>query len=79
MTSKTIAVREDVYRLLSRMKLKGESFSEMLARLARKKGSLSECAGLWRDMSEEEVEELRAGIKEMRKSLASSLKGRRTA
>ncbi len=73
MVSKTIAVTEDVYTLLSRMKLKGESFSEMLARLARKKGRLSECAGLWRDISEEEIEELKEGIKELRKSLTSSV------
>ncbi|MDI6654563.1 MAG: antitoxin VapB family protein [Candidatus Hydrothermarchaeota archaeon] len=73
MASKTISVTEDVYRLLSRMKLKSESFSEMLVRLAKKKGSLSECAGLWRDMSEEEIEELKEGIKEMRKSLTSSV------
>lgn len=38
-----------------------------------KKGSLSECAGLWKDMSEEEIEELREGIKEMRTSLTSSV------
>jgi len=73
MASKTISVTEDVYRLLSMMKLKSESFSEMLVRLAKKKGSLSECAGLWEDMSEEEIEELREGIKEMRKSLTSSV------
>lgn len=79
MASKTIAVTEDVYKLLMRMKLKGESFSEMLTRLAKKKGSLTECAGLWEDMSEEEAEELKAGIMEMRKSLASSVKGKGAA
>jgi len=73
MTSKTISVTEDVHKLLSKMKLKNESFSEMLARLARKKSSLSECAGLWKDMSEEEARDIKEGIKEMKKSLTSSV------
>lgn len=76
MASKTISVTEDIYKLLSRMKLKSESFSEMLARLARKRGSLSDCAGLWKDMSGEEIEELKEGMKEMRKSLTSSVEER---
>lgn len=76
MASKTISVTDDVFRLLSRMKLRGESFSEMFTRLAKRKGNLSECAGLWSDMSKEEVEELMEGIKEMRRSLTSSLEKR---
>ncbi|MCS4542458.1 MAG: antitoxin VapB family protein [Euryarchaeota archaeon] len=74
MTSKTISITKEVYELLLKLKLKGESFSETIARLAKKGGKLSECAGLWSDMSEEEIQEIKTGIKQMRKTLDETLK-----
>ena len=48
MASKTISVKGDVYKLLAKEKLDGESFSETITRLIRTRGRMSECAGLGR-------------------------------
>ena len=69
MTSKNISITEDVYDMLSRLKLEGESFSDAIRRLA-KRNRLSECAGLWADMSEEEYEAIRKGSLKSRELLS---------
>jgi len=74
MVSKTISITEEVYNLLSKMKLEGESFSDTITRLVRSGGKLSECAGLWKDMSKEELEEIKAGIKKARRSAEEQLR-----
>ena len=74
MVSKTISITEDVYNLLSKMKLEDESFSDAISRLIRSGGKLGECAGLWKDMSKEELEELEAGIKGARRSADERLR-----
>lgn len=74
MVSKNISITEDVYDLLSKVKLEDESFSDAIARLIRSGGKLSECAGLWKDMSKEELEELRVGVEEARKSADERLR-----
>jgi len=53
-TSKNISISEEVYRLLSLAKLEDESFSDVIRRLV-KKSNLSSSAGLWSDLSEEEL------------------------
>lgn len=75
MVSKTISITENVYNLLSNMKLKDESFSDVIARLARARGKLNECAGLWGDMSAEELEEIKTGIAEVRRATNERLRG----
>lgn len=75
MPSKNISITEDVYRLLSRMKLGGESFSDTIRRLA-KRSSLADCAGLWSDLPEEEVEALIGGIRDLRGRAGESLRVR---
>ena len=45
--------------------------------MKKKKSSLVECAGLWSDIPDEEIEEMEEGMKEMRESLNLSLKERR--
>jgi len=59
-TSKNISITEDVYMMLSRLRLEGESFSDAIRRLAGR-GRLVECAGLWAGMPGEEYEAIRAG------------------
>ena len=54
MPSKTMSVSEDAYDLLDRMKNKGESFSEVIRRLA-KRDRLTDCANIWSDVSEDEM------------------------
>jgi predicted CopG family antitoxin len=63
LTSKNISITEDVYKLLTRMKLKDESFSQTIRRLA-KRSRLSEYAGLWSDIPEAEFNEIREGIEQ---------------
>jgi len=74
MVSKNISITEDVYDLLSKVKLEDESFSDAIARLIRSGGKLSECAGLWKDMSKEELEELKVGVEEARRSADERLR-----
>lgn len=74
MASKNISITEDVYDLLSKMKLEDESFSDTITRLVKGGGKLSDCAGLWSDMDEEELGEILANTKEMRKTVDESLR-----
>jgi len=56
---KTITISEEVYNLLSGMKKKGESFTELLRRLgngAKSESSLDEFFGLWAGPEYDEVE-----------------------
>lgn len=57
---------DDVYELLVRNKKTDESFSEELRRIIPKNGSILDCAGLWADMSEKQVEEMESAIKKSR-------------
>lgn len=72
MTSKTISVSEDAYELLKKMKLKNESFTETIRRLAKRR-RIMDCAGLWTDVPEEEMKALESSIKELRLSASESL------
>lgn len=76
MTSKTISVSEDAYELLKKMKLKGESFTEAIRRLARRR-RLADCAGLWSDVSEKEMEDYWGGVADLRRRAAESMEMRR--
>ena len=73
MTSKNISLREDVYELLSKIKLKGESFSDTIKRLSKRR-SLADCAGLWSDVPEEEMEAFWESINELRRRTNKSLR-----
>lgn len=72
MTSKTISVSEDAYELLKKMKLKGESFTETIKRLAKRR-RLTDCAGLWSDVPEAEMEAIWASIDDLKRSASESL------
>ena len=43
--AKTIAVSDEVYELLSRFKLPGESFSDVIKRVIKRRGKLMDIAG----------------------------------
>ena len=72
MTSKTISVSEDAYELLKKMKLKGESFTETIRRIAKRR-RLTDCAGLWSDVPEEEMEAFWSSIDELKRRTSKSL------
>jgi predicted CopG family antitoxin len=72
-TSKNISLTEDTYELLKRMKMGEESFSDTIRRLAGRR-RLSDCAGLWSDVPEEEMAALVEGILDLRRRTGESLK-----
>ena len=72
MTSRHISVTDDVYELLTKMKLKNESFSDTIRRLAKRR-DLVDCAGAWSDVPEEEMKEYEEGIREQRNKTQRSL------
>jgi predicted CopG family antitoxin len=71
-TSKNISLTEDAYELLKRMKMGEESFSDTIRRLAGRR-RLSDCAGLWSDVPEEEMAALVEGILDLRRRTGESL------
>ena len=72
MTSKNISITVDVYGLLLRMKLEGESFSDAIRRLAARR-SLEENAGLWSHLPEEEMDVFRNSLGDLRSRARESL------
>jgi predicted CopG family antitoxin len=72
MTSKNISVSEDAYELLMKMKLKNESFTETIRRLAKRR-RLADCAGLWSDVPDAEMEQYLKSIAELRRRASESL------
>ncbi len=74
MTSKNISITEDIYNLLSLLKLEDESFSDTIRRLM-KRSDLTGCAGLWSDVPERELELLADNIGELRNRARESLEG----
>ena len=64
LTSKNISITEEAYEALQREKGRGESFTEAILRLTRRRGKLSDCFGSWKttDDEQEAIEvELRRG------------------
>ncbi|HLC67012.1 MAG TPA: antitoxin VapB family protein [Candidatus Nanoarchaeia archaeon] len=65
MVTKTLTITEDAYDLLKHRKVEGESFSDVIRKLAMKKGDISQFYGAWRDlMTEEEAEQMKHDIEE---------------
>jgi predicted CopG family antitoxin len=71
--AKTIAVADDVYEMLAKEKRPKESFSDVLRRWHRTKGSLMDCFGLLADMPEEEFREMEAAIESVDRPVAEEL------
>ena len=74
MGSKTISITEEVYNLLKKMRLPGESFGNAIARLCRTKTSASlrlwaESSEGWSDLTGEEIARLEDTFDGIRKTL----------
>ncbi len=65
MDSKSLAIREDVYRKLSEAKKEGESFSDVIEKLLERRGDLLSLWGTWADG--EDVAFIETRVKETRK------------
>lgn len=76
--AKTIAIADDVYQMLSKEKRDGESFSNVIRRLQRSRGSLMDCYGLWGDLPEKEFQRIKEAIEGLDRPLSDELKRRRT-
>lgn len=74
MVQKTIALDPEAYDLLRKKKREGETFSDVVKRLARKPRSVLEFAGAWKDVPKEDMarirEFLRTGRELDRKKMA---------
>jgi predicted CopG family antitoxin len=53
--TKTVALDVEAYELLARAKRPGESFSQVVKRVARPRISLTEFAGAWKDVPAEKM------------------------
>ena len=67
MSTKTISIMEDAYNILVKNKHKGESFSSVIRRIARKNKNIMDFAGAWKDISDKETEEMKENIYNLRK------------
>jgi len=55
MGTKTISIKDEAYKALIREKTGNESFSDIILRIAKKSGKVSDCFGTWK-MSDKEEE-----------------------
>lgn len=63
MASRTISLSEDAYDLLRHQKKPGESFSDVVRRLAGRRSPV-EFIGAWGDMSQKELEDIKRDIRD---------------
>lgn len=58
MTVKTLTITQEAYAALARAKAPGESFSDVVRRLADRSRPLSDFAGAWADVPESRLREV---------------------
>lgn len=64
---------DDAYTLLAKNKKEGESFSEVIRRLIPRKKNIMDCAGLWKNLSEDEIQEMKKDIADFDKRFTNEL------
>lgn len=69
MATKNIAITEEAYNLMLRHKRQNESFTELIKERFKKGKKLTDYAGIWAYMPEEEWKAIEKGVKEARKGL----------
>lgn len=62
---KTVAISDEAYRKLQRLKAKGESFTQVILRLSEGRSDILRHAGGWKDMTDKEASDLMKTLKEM--------------
>ncbi|HKZ99183.1 MAG TPA: antitoxin VapB family protein [Thermoplasmata archaeon] len=63
MEVKTVALDPEAYDLLRRRKRKGESFSDVVKRIAKPRRPITDLAGLWSRMPENEFRKIANAIR----------------
>jgi predicted CopG family antitoxin len=63
MDVRTVALDREAYDLLQRKKRKGESFSDVVKRIARTRRPITDLAGLWSRMPEDEFQKIADAIR----------------
>jgi len=73
MVTKTITIMEDAYKILSKMKNKNESFSEVIRRIGGEKKNIMKFAGAWNYLKEDEIKSMEKRILSIRKKSTKDL------
>lgn len=76
MAVKNVALAEDAYKLLASHKRPGESFSDVVRRLAGRPNPV-DYIGAWADLSDKDVAKMKRDIKQWRKSSDAKLRRKR--
>jgi len=79
MPVKTVTLSADAYTALAALKREGESFSDVVRRLARGNRSLLEFAGAWKDVPKKKMERFLAFLEasdELSKEKLARIAGR---
>ncbi len=66
MDIKTVALDREAYELLRKRKKQGESFSDVVKRLAAPRRPLTDFAGIWKDIPREEFHKIVEAIRKAR-------------
>ena len=66
MASKLVSLDTEAYQMLRAKKRAGDSFSDVVKREFRPRRPLTDFIGIWKDMPDAEVEEVKAMIREGR-------------
>lgn len=74
MASKNISLKEETYELISREKQPGESFSDTMERLVKRRGKLMDAVESWDEVDKDEVDGIEDNIEKARKKFTSEMK-----
>jgi len=73
MSTKTISIMEDAYKMLANKKRKEESFSELIRRVLVEKKDIMRFAGAWSNISDKEALEIKENIRKIREHSTKEL------
>ena len=73
MVTKTISIMNDTYNILLRKKRKDESFSDVIRRITSVKRDVMDFAGVWKDISDKDINKIKKLIEDLRKKSTADL------